>query len=364
MPLFATQPLKGFYAIYAILSTLTRLPFVATLALFPRFRPHPEWTFTQTVANHVLHAFLYHSTIVRLKTPQNLSPGGFKERYITIAPSFRPIYTDILSSQPAIKPSAIGAAWYPSFPNTEALKDEGLIVLHFHGGGFLIGDSRADAADAGNLLTTYIAPHALLLDYRLASNPLGYFPAALQDAVSAYSYLLESQVPASNIIISGDSAGGNLVIGLLRYIAATGHLPSPRAALLWSPPTDASGISHGAATNISTDYMEEEFLKWMVDAYSNGGKIDIKDPYVTPLGSPFKTESKIWLHYGGLERFAESLKKWAEEMKGLEGNKVEVYVEALANHDIMYVGKITGFKAEAEEAAKAAKAFAMDTGTS
>ena len=167
--------------------------------------------------------------------------------------------------------------------------------------------------------------------------------------------------------MSGDSAGGHLAISLLRYISETEELlPSPRAALLWSPPVDIVGMSSyltqssaskpsssGLHINAKTDYLDDTFLSWSVSAFSDGGNVDIKDQYLTQLGSPFKTGAKIWLHIGGLERLAKEGLEWAEEMKG-EGNQVEVFVEKLANHDIVYLGNITGFEKEAEKAAKAA----------
>ncbi len=74
-------------------------------------------------------------------------------------------------------------------------------------------------------------------EYRLASHPGGRFPAALQDAVTAYAFLVfELKVPAANVVLSGDSAGAHLVLGLLRYINAHKYIfPEPTGTLLWSP---------------------------------------------------------------------------------------------------------------------------------
>ncbi|RYP67535.1 hypothetical protein DL771_007185 [Monosporascus sp. 5C6A] len=74
-------------------------------------------------------------------------------------------------------------------------------------------------------------------EYRLCSLQGGRFPAALQDAVTTYAYLVnELQIPASDIVLSGDSAGAHLALGLLRYINAhQDTFPEPAAMLLWSP---------------------------------------------------------------------------------------------------------------------------------
>lgn len=68
-----------------------------------------------------------------------------------------------------------------------------------------------------------------------------FFPVALQDAVTAYAYVLNTlNVRPENVVISGDSAGGNLALALLPYMHEEGELvlPHPRAALLWSPWVD------------------------------------------------------------------------------------------------------------------------------
>lgn len=58
----------------------------------------------------------------------------------------------------------------------------------------------------------------LCLQYRLAQNPKGRFPAAVQDAVTAYRYLLSKGISTFNIVLSDDLVGGNLMIALLQYL--------------------------------------------------------------------------------------------------------------------------------------------------
>lgn len=60
-----------------------------------------------------------------------------------------------------------------------------------------------------------------MVGYRLASNPKARFPAQLQDAISSLQYLLDQGVNPRQIVLSGDSAGANILISLLRYMA--GH---------------------------------------------------------------------------------------------------------------------------------------------
>jgi acetyl esterase/lipase len=126
------------------------------------------------------------------------------------------------------------------FSSTVELPCDLLIVFI---GAYVIGDGRQDDCGfaAKNLLAHTSATHVLCPQYRLASNPGCRFPAQLQDAVTSLLYLLETMnVPASQITISGDSAGGNLCLALLRYIADNPNaaVPSPGCAFLWSPWVD------------------------------------------------------------------------------------------------------------------------------
>lgn len=110
-------------------------------------------------------------------------------------------------------------------------------------GAYVIGDGRQDNCGfaAKALLQQTSATHVLCPQYRLAANPGGRFPSQLQDAITSLLYLIEEiKVPAGQITISGDSAGGNLCLALLRYIADNpkAAIPSPGCAFLWSPWVD------------------------------------------------------------------------------------------------------------------------------
>ena len=169
------------------------------------------------------------------------------------------------------------------------------------------------------------------------------FPAAPQDAVSCYVYLLrELKVPASRITVSGDSAGGSLAISLLRYITNS-DLPSPGAALIWSPGLldmaagkDPNTWNHNP--NAKTDYLHGSFGSWGAHAYTADFTIDPSNPYLSPLGNPFRCETPIWIHVGGKEIAYRDIKKLTAEMKAIEGNVVECYVTDDAPHNIALVG--------------------------
>ena len=108
------------------------------------------------------------------------------------------------------------------------------VILYCHGGGYMTGSSLY-----ARTLTTKLAGSTsmdvLCFDYRLApENP---YPAALEDAVKAWDYLMLLGYGALDVILAGDSAGGNLALALMHKLKAEGrHLP--RGVVLMSPWTD------------------------------------------------------------------------------------------------------------------------------
>lgn len=100
-----------------------------------------------------------------------------------------------------------------------------LTILHIHGGGFVFGSTRTHRRLAMDLSAIADA-EVILFDYRLV--PRHSVDEALADVIDAYRWALHRTDP-SRLVVSGDSAGGNLMVGLLAGLAVTG-LPQPRAA--------------------------------------------------------------------------------------------------------------------------------------
>ena len=107
-------------------------------------------------------------------------------------------------------------------------------IFHIHGGGFALG-SAAGSVGLASSLARKTGMRAVSVNYRLA--PEYPYPAALQDVTAAYRALAGHAGRAGHIVVSGESAGGNLAIELLIAGQAEG-LTMPAAALLLSPMTD------------------------------------------------------------------------------------------------------------------------------
>jgi len=353
---WARQPFKSIWVSFALVSIAIRLPFWMLYYVPQRLRPVPSWTHRQALRTHLAKVVLYHIAVMRWSPAPSLAPGVEGDRFVHMKPSKEAIYVGVLTD-PEITPTVIGGTWYPALPT----QVEGNVILHFHGGGYAINQGRErDAGYTAKLLLNHIAPQVLIPQYRLGSNAGGHFPAALQDAVTSYKYLLDMGIPASSIIVSGDSAGGHLALTLLRYLSKhEGILPSPLAGLLWSPWIDVySCLENGLMErnrNFRTDYLISPFTMWGTTGFVPDSPETAGD-YLSSPAKPFATDTPLWIGTGGAEILRDDGVEFASNME-IEGNRVDLHEEPLVPHDLILTGEILGFEDQAENMAKKAGGF-------
>lgn len=354
---------KIVWTITAISTTLAQLPFWLLLYALPQLRPHPKWTYSQAIKNRLLRLYVYHRATMEAPTPLRLEPGAEKERFVLIKPSEKNFYSGVLAATD-IKPESTGGTWFPSLHNPNS-EHERKVVLYCHGGAFVLGEGRpAECGFALKQLSDNLDADVFSLSYRLSCNPGDPFPAALQDLVTAYRYLLDMKIEAKDIILAGDSAGGNLVVALLRYIPDNpGVLPQPSAAILCSPWLDLDSARDPANMdthrNSATDYVPGNFVAWGANAYVPAS-MHGADPYISPRNHPFRTKTPLWVCVGGVEIMCDQGVGFAENMKAM-GNSVKIHIEPYATHSIFGAGDRTGFIAEAENAARLAGKWLADS---
>jgi monoterpene epsilon-lactone hydrolase len=154
----------------------------------------------------------------------------------------------------------------------------GCAFLYFHGGGFYTGSTRshrhlvAHLAEAARL-TSYS------MDYRLA--PENRFPAAVEDARAAYRWLLGQGIAAERIVVGGDSAGGNLALGVALWARQEG-VPLPGGLYLISPWLDLAQTRASYEARASSDPM---FIR---EGVSKGALLylqgtSLADPWASPV---------------------------------------------------------------------------------
>jgi monoterpene epsilon-lactone hydrolase len=148
-------------------------------------------------------------------------------------------------------------------------------VLYLHGGGYTVGSAYGYRPLVGALVAA-ASVGALVPDYRLA--PEHPFPAALEDALSAYRWLAE-QRGGERVVLAGDSVGGGLVLSLLLTLKAQ-DLPLPAGAVLLCPAVDLSG-EYIRASGTHHDPEHIAALRRSAEAYLGGHPVD--DPVLSPL---------------------------------------------------------------------------------
>ncbi len=154
----------------------------------------------------------------------------------------------------------------------------GNVVLHFHGGGYLIGSARGSLEYASRLAAA-VEGACYTVEYRLA--PEHPYPAAIDDAVAAYRALLARGIPASSIMVSGESAGGGLAVALVLALRNAGD-PLPAAILSVAPFADLTlSGSTIRAFNGDDPAANRDLLTFMGASYFQGH--EPTDPLVSPL---------------------------------------------------------------------------------
>lgn len=157
------------------------------------------------------------------------------------------------------------------------------VILYCHGGGYSTG-----SAVYARTLTTRLAESACMdvfcFNYRLA--PEHPWPAALEDAKKAWDHLMYLGYGAGDVIVAGDSAGGNLALCLTLSLKEEGRM-LPAGLVLLSPWTDltASGKSYSSREAVDP-VLNREYLDRMVRNYAGGQ--DLKDPFISPLFGDLK----------------------------------------------------------------------------
>jgi acetyl esterase/lipase len=330
-------------------------------------RQHAEYSFRQALGVRIFLSAVYHFSIIQIKTPLPLTPGKEKERFVVLQAASESYYKGPLLSED-VKPGKIGATWYPAPLSASSDLSSVTVILHFHGGAFVLGDGRTEATGylASNLLKHTPATHVLAPQYRVSTLPANKksnpFPAALQDSLSSYLYLTNTlKISPRNIIFSGDSAGGNLAIALLRYITEYGadlNIPNPSAALLWSPWVDPVSSLTGDFVknnaNYGSDYLSYEFTRWGCLAYAGSASEKIlSSPYISHLGKPFKTKVPLFINAGDAEVLYFDIEPFAKQMQK-EGNEVTWDVQKNVPHDVLLLGNVLGFDKQAQEQTKRA----------
>jgi len=194
------------------------------------------------------------------------------------------------------------------------------VLLYLHGGGYVMGSINTHR-EMVSRLSRAAGARALLLEYRLA--PEHPFPAAVDDAVAAYRWLLSQNLKPSRIVVAGDSAGGGLALATLVALRDA-KLPSPAVGVCLSPWTDMEGIGGSMTTKAKEDpIVQREMLLGMAKLYL--GQQDSRTPLAAPLYADLRGLPPLLIQVGSAETLLDDSTRVTERAKAV-GVKVDLEV--------------------------------------
>jgi acetyl esterase/lipase len=152
-------------------------------------------------------------------------------------------------------------------------------VLYLHGGAYVGGSAMSHRNITGEL-SRAARLRVLAIDYRLA--PEHVFPAAIDDAVAAYTWLMGQGIAPGRLAIAGDSAGGGLTVTTLLALRER-DLPAPAAAACLSPWVDLEGVGGTLKTHAHLDPMLIPDGIGVCARHYVGQDGDVRNPLVSPI---------------------------------------------------------------------------------
>src|SRR2546423_2255292 len=206
-----------------------------------------------------------------------------------------------------VKLEAVDINGLPGVWSLVPSSDSWSVLIFFHGGGYCSGSilsHRRMVTEAGRAAGI----RTLAVAYRLA--PEHPFPAAYDDARTAWEFLRNEGVPASQIAIAGDSAGAGLALTLIGQLCDA-HEELPACAWLVSPWTDLTMSGATLTTKDAVDpIIHKTYLYELADAYLPSG-MDRKDPRVSPLYADLKGFPPILIQIGSNETLLDDATRFA-----------------------------------------------------
>jgi monoterpene epsilon-lactone hydrolase len=252
---------------------------------------------------------------------------------------------------PEVEIRSVNAGGAPSFalrPRT----DLPVTLLYLHGGGYMMGSAYGFLPLVGALAAA-AEVGALVPEYRLA--PEHPFPAALEDAVRAYAWMLDQGVEAGRCTLAGDSAGAGLAMSLLLALREQG-IALPGAAVLFCPSVDLTGETLRA---LPGDDPEKRVVAGILERctrdYLAGHRLD--DPLVSPLLADLRGLPPMLIQAATGDHALEDARRLTDRARS-HGVEVRLELYPAATHDFQI---FWSFLPDAADALHDAGAFVKQT---
>jgi len=276
---------------------------------------------------------------IREANPRPAGLGERRQRLDALGEQY-PLPTDVRVE--TADADGVAAEWTAA-PGAESER----VILYLHGGGYTAGSLKSHrhmVAQAGREAKA----RTMALEYRLA--PEHPFPAAVEDAVAGYRFLLSRGFSPNRIAVAGDSAGGGLTVALLVSLRDAG-LPLPACAWCISPWVDLEGTGASMTAKATVDPMVQQgYLIELAEAYLDG--VNPRTPLAAPLYADLKGLPPMLIQVGS----AETLLDDAVRLAGAAGSadvrvRLEVWPDMIHVWQLFYQQVAAGRRALAEAGA-------------
>ncbi len=202
------------------------------------------------------------------------------------------------------------------------LRNTERVILQLHGGGYMGAVRNAYYVFAGLYNEVSEGCSVLTPDYRVA--PEYPYPAALEDAIACYKWLLSQGWFGSQIVLAGDSAGGGLAMCLTMYLRD--HvMPLPAGIVAMSPWTDLTAGGESYETNYEKDPLFGNTRDSLIYVNDYPGDHDKMDPYISPLFGNFRGFPPMLIQVGSIEMLLSDSVEAAAKAR-IQGVKVRLSV--------------------------------------
>ncbi len=226
----------------------------------------------------------------------------------------------------------------------------GGLILHFHGGGYVVGRARTHLGMLARLSAAAGVP-VDAPDYRLAGEAPA--PAAFEDACAVWDALMREGWAPGRIVLGGDSAGGGIALALLAWLCARGTPPAGLYA--FSPWVDLTLSGGSLRENAAGDpLLPGARIAELVEAIR--GELPADDPRVSPLFAAFPGAPPVLLHAGRTEILRDDTFRMAARLEA-EGVEVRTRLWPDTPHVVQIFGD---WLPEAREGRAEAAAFVRE----
>lgn len=233
------------------------------------------------------------------------------------------MFGEMTTEPSGVKCASVSANGVPALMLTPDGCAADRVLQYTHGGGYVFCSAASHRRLAGHIAKA-VGCRALVVDYRLA--PEHPHPAPVTDAISSYRWLLDQGIKPGHIALSGDSAGGGLVLATLLKARDEG-LPQPAGAVPISPWTDMEATGATMKTRAAVDKcVTEAGIKQLAPLFL--GATSSKDAYASPHYADLKGIAPLYIQVGDEETLLDDSVRFAHRAldAGVEV-KLEIYPE-------------------------------------